>query len=108
MGGASTGMMRTVKGQMHLERKMNVNRARQERKHAEGEAHEEAEEIKIRPGHKSPRTRHLLCATSRCAARAGIRDPSPACCDLETVPADSAPFLSAAACVRSPLHWCTP
>src|SRR5438128_7758183 len=83
MGGASTGMMRTVKGQMHLERKMNVNRARQERKHAEGEAHNEANEIKIRPGHKSPRTRHLLCATSHCAARAGIRDASPVTATLK-------------------------
>src|SRR5207302_3314830 len=83
MRGTGSGVVRPVKWQMHLERKVNVNRARQKRKHAEGETHHEAEEIKIRPGHKSPRTRHLLCATSRCAARAGIRDASPVNCCFE-------------------------
>src|SRR6266478_681141 len=92
MGSAGSGVMRPVEWQMHLERKMNVNRARQKRKHAEGETHNEAEEIKIRPGHRSPRTRHLPCATSRCAARAGIRDASPVNCHFETLPVDSAQF----------------
>src|SRR5713101_5138775 len=51
-----------VKGQVHLEGKMDVDRAREKRQHAEREAHDEAEEIKIRPGHTAPRT-HSLCAS---------------------------------------------
>src|SRR5258708_5074920 len=31
------------------------------------------EKIEIRPAHKPPRARHLLCATCGCGARAGIR-----------------------------------
>src|SRR5260370_28489444 len=53
---------------------MEVDRAGQKRKNAQQEAHEEAEKIKIRPGHGTPRahfvrelefeTRALLSATS--------------------------------------------
>src|SRR5713101_2639333 len=41
---------------------MDVDRAREKRQHAEREAHDEAEEIKIRPGHTAPRA-HSLCAS---------------------------------------------
>src|SRR4029077_18036843 len=51
-----------VKGQVHLEGKMDVDRAREKRQHAEREAHDEAEEIKIRPGHTAPRA-HSRCAS---------------------------------------------
>src|SRR5260370_12683582 len=59
-GGAT--VVPQVKGQVHLEGKMDVDRAREKRQHAEREAHDEAEEIKIRPGHTAPRT-HSLCAS---------------------------------------------
>src|SRR5258708_36549504 len=39
---------------------MDVDRAGQKRKHAQRETHQEAEKIKIRPGHKSPRARHYF------------------------------------------------
>ncbi len=52
---ASTAVVPHVKWQMHLEWKMNVDRARKKRHHAERESHHEAEEIKIRPGHTAPR-----------------------------------------------------
>src|SRR5260370_14133634 len=59
---ASATVVPQVKGQVHLEGKMDVDRAREKRQHAEREAHDEAEEIKIRPGHTAPRT-HSLCAS---------------------------------------------
>src|ERR1700730_6385763 len=52
---ACTPVVPEVKRQMHLEGKMNVDSAREKRKHAEREAHDEAEKIKIRPGHTAPR-----------------------------------------------------
>src|SRR5260370_7378787 len=59
---ASATVVPQVKGQVHLEGKMDVDRAREKRQHAEREAHDEAEEIKIRPGHTAPRA-HSLCAS---------------------------------------------
>src|SRR5713226_1958939 len=41
---------------------MDVDRAREKRQHAEREAHDETEEIKIRPGHTAPRA-HLMCTS---------------------------------------------
>ena len=48
------GAVRAVKGQVHLERQMDVHRASQKRKHAERESHQEADQVKIGPGHKTP------------------------------------------------------
>src|SRR5450432_5286 len=47
--------MRAMKWHMHPEGKMDVDRARQKRKHAERESHQEANQVKIGPGHKTPR-----------------------------------------------------
>src|SRR5256712_3065089 len=69
--------MRAMERQVPLEWQMEVDRAGQKRKHAQREAHKETEKIEIGPGHKSPRARHLLCATSRCGARAEIRVTNP-------------------------------
>src|SRR6266849_3374143 len=52
---------------------MDVDRARQKRKNAQREAHQKAEEIKIRPGHTTPRAQQFTSATYRCGARAGIQ-----------------------------------
>src|SRR6266849_4206981 len=62
---------------------MDVDRARQKRKNAQREAHQKAEEIKIRPGHTTPRAQPFTSATYRCGARAGIRDAGPATCYLD-------------------------
>src|SRR6267154_6839341 len=66
---------------------MNEGGTTEKRQYAEEEAHEEAEKIEIRPGHKSPRARHLLCATCRCGARAGIRVTDPVDCSGHREPA---------------------
>src|SRR5689334_15769851 len=55
--GQTSAVMAEMKRQMPFDRQMDVDRTREERKHAEREAHEKTEEIKIRPGHNSPRTR---------------------------------------------------
>ena len=47
--------MASVQRQVQAEWQMDVDRAGEERKDAEGEAHYEAEEVKIRPGHTAPR-----------------------------------------------------
>src|SRR6267378_1225251 len=60
MRGTDRSVMRAMKWQVPLERQMEVDCAGQKRKHAQREAHKETEKIKIRPGHKSPRARHLL------------------------------------------------
>jgi hypothetical protein len=44
---AGASVVPEVKRQMHLEGKMDVGSAREKRKHAEREAHDETEEIKI-------------------------------------------------------------
>src|SRR5882757_7346418 len=72
--GHSAAVMSNVKGPMQSGRQMDVRRSAEKRQHTEDEAHQEAEEIKIRPGHKSPRAQHILHATCRCGARAGIRE----------------------------------
>src|SRR5713226_115240 len=74
MGRTGSAVMRAMKWQVPLERQMEVDRAGQKGKHTQREAHKETEKIEIRPGHKSPRARHLLSATCCCGARAGIRD----------------------------------
>src|SRR5580693_1532396 len=72
--GTGSPVMRTMKGQVHFEWQMEVDRAGQEGKYTEGEAHQETQKIKIRPGHGTPRahfvrelefeTQTLLGATS--------------------------------------------
>src|SRR5258708_5072054 len=59
---ANSAVVPQVKRQVHLEGKMDVDRAREKRQHAERETHDEAEEIKIRPGHTAPRA-HSPCAS---------------------------------------------
>src|SRR5690242_5605799 len=53
--GDAAPVMTEMKRQVPFDRQMDVDRPREKRKHAEREAHKETEEIKIRPGHKSPR-----------------------------------------------------
>src|SRR5213082_1995143 len=93
-------VMHAMKWQVPFEWKMEVDRTGQKRKYAQREAHQEAEEIKIRPGHKSPRAQHILRATCRCGARAGIREtdlvanwaahpgPAPFNCEVKRQAAD--------------------
>jgi hypothetical protein len=50
----TTRVMSTMKWQVQTERQVNVNGTREKRKHAEREADNETEEIKIRPGHTTP------------------------------------------------------
>src|SRR6267378_2571231 len=69
--------MRAMKGQVHFEWQMEVDRTGQERKYAEREAHQETQKIKIRPGHTTPRAQPFTSATCRCGARVGIRDAGP-------------------------------
>src|SRR5260370_29985613 len=76
----SAGVMSEMKGPVETSRQMNVGRAAEKRQYAKEETHQEAEKIEIGPGHKSPRARHLLCATCRCGARAGIRVTDPVDC----------------------------
>src|SRR5437016_6802488 len=81
VGGAPSRLMRAMEWQVHLERQMDVDRAGQKRKNAQREAHQEAEEIKVRPGHGTPRahlvrelefeTQALLGATSTLPGRHG-------------------------------------
>src|SRR5579864_848153 len=54
----STAVMAEMKRQVPFDRQINMDRAREKRNHAERKAHQKTEEIKIRPGHNSPRTRH--------------------------------------------------
>src|SRR5258708_20338598 len=59
VGSAGSPVMRAMKWQVPLERQMEVHRAGQKRKNAQRKAYKEAEKIKIRPGHGTPRP-HLL------------------------------------------------
>src|SRR3981189_47810 len=70
-------MVCAMKWQGDLERPMDIDTASQKRKNAQGEAHQEAEKIEVRPGHTTPRAQLLTSATCRCGARAGIRDAGP-------------------------------
>ncbi len=81
--------MRAMKGQVHFEWEMEVDRTSQERKYTERETHQETQKIKVRPGHTTPRAQHLTNATCRCGARAGIRDAGPASCYLDPFGVDS-------------------
>src|SRR5467141_4159487 len=47
--------MRAMNWQVPFEREMDVSRTAEERQHAEREAHDETEKIKISPGHRTPR-----------------------------------------------------
>src|ERR1700756_172812 len=87
MRDAGSPVMCAMKWQGPLERQMEVDRAGQKRKNTQREAHKETEKIEIRPGHKSPRARHLLSATCRCGARAGIRDTDLVACARPPRPA---------------------
>src|SRR5580704_4997619 len=55
-------VMRAMKGQMDVEWQMEVDHSRQERKNAQREAHQEAKQIEVRPGHKTPRNAAPRCA----------------------------------------------
>src|SRR5208282_675984 len=63
-------MRRSMERQVDMERQMNVDGARQERKNAEREAHQETEEIEVIPGHKTPRD-----AAPRCVDWNSGREP---------------------------------
>src|SRR3982074_3779294 len=52
---ANMAVVPHMKWHVHLEWKVDVDRAGKKRHHAEREPHYEAEEIKIRPGHTAPR-----------------------------------------------------
>src|SRR5690242_20697439 len=56
---AAAPVMTEMKRQVPFDRQMHVDGAREEGKHAQREAHEKTEEVKIRPGHNSPRPRSL-------------------------------------------------
>src|SRR5690242_12926814 len=58
LGDAAT-VMPAMKRQMPFHREMQVHGAREERQHAEREAHQKTEEIEVRPSHTTPRERHL-------------------------------------------------
>src|SRR5579863_5614960 len=58
----TAALVPAVKREVQAKRHINVRRSSQERQHAEREAHEKAEQIKIRPGHTAPRA-HSLCAS---------------------------------------------
>src|SRR6267143_2277534 len=77
---AGSRVIRAMERQVPLERQMEVDRAGQKRKNAQRETHKEAEKIKIRPGHTTPRAQPFTSATCRCGARAGIRDAGPVRC----------------------------
>src|SRR5882724_6891565 len=66
--------MRAMKGQVHLEWQMEVDRTGQERKYTERETHQETQKIKVRPGHTTPRAQHLTNATCRCGAQQTAAD----------------------------------
>jgi len=51
----AANVMPPVKRQVRFERQMKVHSAGQKRQHTERKAHEEAEKIKIRPVHTTPR-----------------------------------------------------
>src|SRR5207244_11570007 len=51
----SAGVMSALKGPVQAGRQMDMSRTTEKRQHAEGEAHNEAEEINISPGHGTPR-----------------------------------------------------
>src|SRR5260370_2183126 len=105
--GAGSHVMRAMKGQVDFEWQMEVDRASQERKNTEREAHEETQKIKIRPGHTTPQAQHFTNATCRCGARAGIRDADPARRYLDPPGIDTTPLRRAAG-GGSPLPFCPP
>ena len=51
----SAGVMSALKGPVQAGRQMDMSRTTEKRQHAEGEAHNEAEEINVSPGHGTPR-----------------------------------------------------
>jgi hypothetical protein len=59
--------MAAMERQVQLKRQVNVHRSSEERKHAQREAHQEAQEIKVRPRHKNSRTERLpgYCVDAR-------------------------------------------
>src|SRR5690242_10763940 len=57
--GESAAVMAEMKRQVPFDRQMDVDRTREKRNHAEPKTQQKTDEIKIRPGHTSPRTRHL-------------------------------------------------
>src|SRR5450432_1536151 len=66
--------MRAMKWHMHPEGKMNVDRARQKRKHAKRESHQKADQVKIGPGHRTPPQLQFCYwgPTTRRGTRSGI------------------------------------
>src|SRR5580704_18759775 len=70
VGCGRSSVMRAMEGQVHFERQVEVHRACQERKNAQREAHQETEQIEVRPGHKT-----LPNAAPRCADWNSRRDP---------------------------------
>src|SRR6266478_6531704 len=50
-----SGVVPPMKGQVPFEWQMDVSRTAKERQHAEREAQDETEKIKISPGHRTPR-----------------------------------------------------
>ena len=61
VGSAGSAVMRSMERQVNFERQMNVDRARQERNNTEGEAHQEAQQIEVRPRHSAPRNAAPRC-----------------------------------------------
>src|SRR2546422_11734482 len=53
--GQPAGVVPPMKRQVPFEWQMDVSRTAKERQHAEREAHDETEKIKISPGHRTPR-----------------------------------------------------
>src|SRR6267143_5527982 len=53
--GQPAGVVPPMKRQVPFEWQMDVSRTAKEREHAEREAHDETEKIKISPGHRTPR-----------------------------------------------------
>ena len=52
--GQPAGVVPPMKRQVPFEWQMDVSRTAKERQHAEREAHDETEKIKISPGHRTP------------------------------------------------------
>src|ERR1700674_4772127 len=52
---AACSVMPAMKRQVPFEREMQVHSAREKRQHAERKAHQETEEIEVRPSHTTPR-----------------------------------------------------
>src|SRR5215472_7084548 len=57
---AAARVMAEVKWQMPFDRQMDMDGPGEKRNHAQREAHEKTEEIKIRPGHRAPLTQRSI------------------------------------------------